>query len=440
MDEYFIIKSLHEAAKWGNLDKIKTLLSNNLSLKQRIDNPDDNGWTALMFAAKNNHGDVIEFLLENGAEPLLINQAGETAEDIAGQYKNLEICIAIRTCNKSKAKNDSINFFSHEPLQRCAERRNDKEWLECTMKTSDAKFILYNNLQPLVKENNDKTISIYRLLYSDVEDFIACGALVILLGSEKLIEENETGNNIWFGVNISHIGCGDLTTRFSGCKWLSKALPKQLMLVATDATIIGQGRSIFCWHRYNRFCSICGSSTRFKEAGYKLICSNEHCESHNGVHNVSYPRVDPVVIMLVISSDHNYCLLGRKIGFPDRMWSCLAGFMEPGETIDDAVKREVYEESGVIIDSVRYLSSQPWPFPSSLMIGCIAVAATRPDNTNLKIDRKELEDARWFTKEQANMALFPRHYKFVSDRIILPPSQAIAHKIIKNWLRIKPNL
>lgn len=134
---------------------------------------------------------ILIWYLLSRSEPLLINQAGETAEDIAEQYRNLEICIVIRTVNKSKAKSDSVNFFSHNPLYRCAEYRGNKEWLENVMRTSNAKFVLYNNLQPLVKENSDKFISIYKLLFSDVEDFISCGALVVFLGAENLIEPNE---------------------------------------------------------------------------------------------------------------------------------------------------------------------------------------------------------------------------------------------------------
>ena len=137
------------------------------------------------------------------SEPLLINQAGETAEDVAGQYRNLEICITIRTANKSKAKSDSVNFFSHSPLYRCAEYRSNKEWLGSIMRTSNAKFVLYNNLQPLVRENPDKSINIYKLLFSDVEDFISCGALVVFLGADSLMEADEILKGQQYDENIN---------------------------------------------------------------------------------------------------------------------------------------------------------------------------------------------------------------------------------------------
>ncbi|MEE6459843.1 hypothetical protein FKM82_000759 [Ascaphus truei] len=141
---------------------------------------------------------------------------------------------------------------------------------------------------------------------------------------------------------------------------------------------------------------------------------------------------DPVVIMLVIHPDGKQCLLGRQKRFPAGMFSCLAGFVEPGETIEDAVRREVQEESGVKVGHVQYVSCQPWPMPSSLMIGCLAVAIS----TGISVDKIEIEDARWFTREQVVDVMIKGNQK----SLIVPPRQAIAYQLIKHWIGMNANL
>jgi NAD+ diphosphatase len=137
-----------------------------------------------------------------------------------------------------------------------------------------------------------------------------------------------------------------------------------------------------------------------------------------------FPRTDPVVIMLAIDGDN--CLLGRSPRFAPTMWSCLAGFIEPGESIEDAVHRETLEEAGIVCGRVKYFASQPWPFPSSLMIGCHAEAVTR----DIVVDRTELEDARWFSKDEVTAMLLRRH----PDGLTTPPPVAIAHHIVRAWV------
>lgn len=136
--------------------------------------------------------------------------------------------------------------------------------------------------------------------------------------------------------------------------------------------------------------------------------------------------------MQVIHPDGTKCLLGRQKRFPPGMFTCLAGFIEPGETIEDAVRREVEEESGVKVGHVQYVSCQPWPMPSSLMIGCLAVAVS----TEIKVDKNEIEDARWFTREQVVDVLT----KGKQQAFFVPPSRAIAHQLIKHWIGMNPNL
>uniref|UniRef100_A0A3Q1FKY2 NAD(+) diphosphatase n=1 Tax=Acanthochromis polyacanthus TaxID=80966 RepID=A0A3Q1FKY2_9TELE len=179
-----------------------------------------------------------------------------------------------------------------------------------------------------------------------------------------------------------------------------------LKLNEEEAGVMAQARSVLAWHSRYSFCPTCGSSTSLEEAGYKRKCLNSECRSQQGVHNTCYPRVDPVVIMLVIHPDGNQCLLGRKKMFPAGFFSCLAGFVEPGESLEEAVRREVEEESGVKVGPVHYVSCQPWPMPSSLMMGCLAVAVS----TDIRVDESEIEEAHWFPRQQVPNEF----YQFIS--------------------------
>lgn len=182
-----------------------------------------------------------------------------------------------------------------------------------------------------------------------------------------------------------------------------------------DAEIAVTARGILEWHRTHGFCARCGSGSISSEGGWR-----RDCPSCGAAH---FPRTDPVVIMLVI--DGNRLLLGRSPGWPDRFYSLLAGFMEPGETVAAAVRREVEEETGVRTGAVRMLASQPWPFPASLMIGCIAEATSR----EIRLDPTELDDALWITREGLLSAFAGKHAS------ISPPRRgAIAHFLMQKWL------
>ncbi|GGF76960.1 NADH pyrophosphatase [Azorhizobium oxalatiphilum] len=170
------------------------------------------------------------------------------------------------------------------------------------------------------------------------------------------------------------------------------------------------------WHQRHRFCSNCGTPTKMIEAGWR-----RDCPSCGGQH---FPRTDPVAIMLTYHGDR--CLLGRSPRFAPNMWSCLAGFVEPGETFEDAVRRETLEEAGITSGKVRYLKAQPWPFPMSLMIGCIAEATS----TDITIDATELDDARWFDRAEAAQMLTRTH----AGGLFVPPPNAIAHHLIRAFV------
>jgi NAD+ diphosphatase len=186
-------------------------------------------------------------------------------------------------------------------------------------------------------------------------------------------------------------------------------------LAPAEGAILATARALLLWHRSHRFCSACGARSDATEAGWRRSCPE--CGTHH------FPRSDPVVIMLVTRG--NRLLLGRSPGWPEGMYSLLAGFVEPGETIEAAVRREVFEETGVRVGPVRYLASQPWPFPASLMLGCAAEA----QDEALTIDPVELEDARWMSREELVTVLAGAHPQVKGAR-----PGAIAHFLIRNWL------
>jgi NAD+ diphosphatase len=178
-------------------------------------------------------------------------------------------------------------------------------------------------------------------------------------------------------------------------------------------------KALFAWHARHRFCSNCGAPTTLSCAGWR-----RDCQACAGEH---FPRTDPVVIMLATDGDR--CLMGRQPRFLPNVYSCLAGFMEPGETLEDAGRRELHEEAGIATGAVSYVASQPWPFPSSLMIGCMADATS----TDITIDRTELEDARWFTRDEVALILAARH----PDGILAPAPMAIAHHLMRLFVQAK---
>ncbi|QKV19439.1 NAD(+) diphosphatase [Oricola thermophila] len=180
---------------------------------------------------------------------------------------------------------------------------------------------------------------------------------------------------------------------------------------------IAQAAALVSWNRTHRFCARCGHPSEITDGGYKRICSQ--CGT------LHFPRTDPVVIMLSVTPDNGSCLLGRSPHFGEGMYSCLAGFVEPGETIENAVRRETKEESGISVGKVAYHASQPWPFPHTLMIGCHAVA----ESTEITID-EELEDCRWFTRAEVRTMLDRTH----PDGLCTPPDGAIASLLIRAWV------
>lgn len=180
--------------------------------------------------------------------------------------------------------------------------------------------------------------------------------------------------------------------------------------------ILAEAKALLHWHARHRFCANCGAPTQTSAAGFRRDCGA--CGAQH------FPRTDPVAIMLVACGER--CLLGRQSRFAAGMYSCLAGFIEPGETVEDAVRRETFEEAGVRVGAVRYVASQPWPFPANLMVGCLGEALSE----EIALDRDELEDGRWFARDEVALMLGGRH----PDGLRGPVRVAIAHHLIRTWL------
>lgn len=191
-------------------------------------------------------------------------------------------------------------------------------------------------------------------------------------------------------------------------------------LTREDLATYGGARSLVDWHARHRFCARCGHATVLTKGGWQRNCTNDACKAEH------FPRVDPVTIMLV--EHEGNLLLGRQPRFPPRRFSALAGFVEPGEAIEEAVAREVHEEAGVRVRDVTYVASQPWPFPSTLMIACHAYA----DDPAITIDETELDEARWFTRAEVAEAMGTMDPEV--GAFAAPPPHAVAHHLLKWWL------
>lgn len=256
----------------------------------------------------------------------------------------------------------------------------------------------------------------------------------LLLRLDALVPETDDGGRLqWLpvedapeGAELVFLGLLDGIARFAAVPLQGDPDPAyahkrsraaMMELHHEDLATWGTARSLLDWHARHRFCARCGHHTVLAKGGWQRDCGS--CSAQH------FPRVDPVVIMLV--ECQGKLLLGRQSRFPPRSYSALAGFVEPGETVEEAVVREVFEEAGVRLSAVSYIASQPWPFPSQLMIGCLGHAGS----FDLAIDEAEIEDARWFTRAEVAEALARGQE---STSFVAPPAQAIAHSMLEWWL------
>lgn len=297
--------------------------------------------------------------------------------------------------------------YTSSLLDRADRNREDGRWLESHRHHPDTRYLPFWDLRVAMWRNPDPEL--YWCTVSDFTDWLAIDDTGVFLG----IDDDGVA---CFATPIDEAAQRTLEAQNVG---FVDARSAAAQLEDGRAAIVAQARSLLNWHSQNPFCTRCGSSTRAQMAGSQRACTDSDC----GV--VIFPRIDPVVIMLVVSADGEHCLLGRNPGYPGQLVSALAGYMEPGESIEEAVRRELLEEAGVSVGAVRYFTSQPWPFPATLMIGCFAMA----ENLELDVNLQELEWAQWFSKKEVVELFTGQDQEFSAPRSI-----AIAHHLIKHWL------
>ncbi|KAK2869687.1 hypothetical protein FQN49_003119 [Arthroderma sp. PD_2] len=375
---------------------------------------------------------------------------------------------------------ETVNYFSSSPLNRVSFLRSDNLLLSSVLKHPSAKFLLFNQLAPLSRDPTQ----LYYASYQEIEALVPLDIfdkpekeiiqaydsskavpLVVFLG----LNESQTENGFsyktyqghpYFALDITPSGALEEKSKHILEAMESKGLIFNKARVLTslssdDAAIYAQARHTIDWNVRNAFCGTCGHPTISVNAGSKRACpptdlkllqngsstdsSRPPCHTRNTISNLSFPRTDPTVIVAVVSHDGKKVLLGRQKRFPPCWYSTLAGFIEPGESVEDAVRREVWEESGVVVSRVIIHSTQPWPYPANLMIGAIGQTAN-PEDEVVSLDHdKELDEAKWFDIAEVEEALKtgvsslgappPPGYKEGSLR--LAPSTAIAYFLIE---------
>ena len=295
--------------------------------------------------------------------------------------------------------------FSSSLLDRAAHRRNDEAALSALAKSDRAGFYVVVGELIVLKKQGDGFDPLF--LPAEAQ---ACGLAreTVLLGL--------LGETPRFGAGLDLAALEQLKAR-DDLKLIDlRSIAVQGAVAAEHLPPLAEAKAVLGWHARHRFCPNCGAATNIVQGGWRRDCPS--CKAEH------FPRTDPVVIMLAIDGER--CVLGRSPRFPQTMWSCLAGFVEPGESIEEAVRREVLEEVGLTCARVTYFASQPWPFPSSLMIGCHAMALTK----QIVIDKSEIEEARWFDREELKLMLALKH----PLGLTAPPPFAIAHHIIQDFV------
>ncbi len=306
---------------------------------------------------------------------------------------------------------DHGHVFTGSRLDRAGNERRDLAWIKGQHAHPGRRYLALRDLEALVEGDPAPTIA--WLAPDELPDGAPEGEAV-LLGLD--------GGEPRFAIDLTAIdesALGDALgdgRRFAEVRGVSPDLPVR------DTAILAQARSLVDWHARHRFCAVCGGTTEPRNGGLMRVC--EGCGAEH------FPRVDPVVIVLIIDGDR--CLLVSGRARPGSNYTCIAGFMEPGETVEEAVRREVREEAGVEVAAVRYHSSQPWPFPASLMLGCHAEAASEA----IAIDPEEIKDARWFDRAEVARALDFAAGEAEGESDLdfgVPAPFTISHQLIRAW-------
>jgi len=288
--------------------------------------------------------------------------------------------------------------FTGNPLDRASAHRSDPKWVAAQQARADALFLPIWQTKPL--------------LIGDRAGLLSAAMMGLTPDMQTIFLGLRDGQPL-FAVALPDSEAPPLT----GLGEFREMRAAAFVLSDAESAIAGQAKSLIDWHHRHRFCANCGTETLAADSGYRRDCPK--CGAQH------FPRTDPVVIMLPLLGEE--CLVGRGARFTEGMYSAFAGFVEPGETLEEAVRRELQEEVSLPVSSVRYHTSQPWPFPSSLMLGCYAEAVSK----NFRVDAEEIADARWMTKAEVRARLAGE----IDDGVKLPGTIAIARTLLADWVQ-----
>lgn len=296
------------------------------------------------------------------------------------------------------------NRFTSVRLDRLVERRDDADWVDQALVSDDAHNVPLWRSRSLLENTAEGTIAVY--LHPGELKQLDLIQPPTLLGTDD--------KRTYFAVSVTD---AQRDTILGERPWAEFADLRRFSIDmdAKHAGILAYAKALHYWQHRHLFCGVCGSPNLLRSAGHRLVCSNSECARQ------SFPRIDPAIIVLVTQGDA--CLLGRNARWPAKRFSTLAGFVEPGESLEDAVAREVYEESSVTLKNIAYVSSQPWPFPASSMCGFYAEASSRDMQTS-----EELEELCWFTPESLVDAV-------LTGEVLLSPPVSIAFQLLAGWFR-----
>ena len=297
------------------------------------------------------------------------------------------------------------DFYIHPHLDRLDRHRDDSGWL------ADILLRETTRLLPLWRSRHPVDRQLKPLSYP------ACRQPELLqLAREQVLLGSNREGTVWVALDLSHLEQAEQQVHLPGLDQLQDLRALGPLVDPQSAALLAQARAMLYWHQQHRFCGACGSPTASSRAGHLRVCSNPDCARQH------HPRTDPAVIMLV--HDGDYCLLGRQPGWPPGMHSNLAGFVEPGESLENAVAREVWEEAGIRVGNIRYFASQPWPFPASIMLGFFASA----ESSDITVDGIELESAGWYHRDR--LIRSPEDETFR-----LPRRESISWRLLETWMR-----
>ena len=308
--------------------------------------------------------------------------------------------------------------FSGGLFDRAAADRVDQAWRHARLKDPISRFLPLFHLNPLIR-NIPNNPELAWLNATTLNPVLKEDDNVVLLG-------RDASKVTLFAVNVDALGnhandCDQPLSEhgiFVNAREICSSLPYG------QGAIVAQARAVLDWHARHPFCASCGHLTRMRHGGSSRTCTNPDCARDH------FPRTDPVAIMMVVDGD--YALLGRPARLPEGVYTALAGFIEQGETIEEAVRREIFEEAGIYVRDVRYVQSQPWPWPSNLMIGCLG----RATSADIQIDPDEIEDAQWWHVDKVRQGL--QNSTFVNNtEFRLPPPIAVAHHLAHHWVGLR---